>query len=695
MTRILFVGRPVCCLVWMIRHSVSLRSLGRCSDHPRPPVVTVPVLRGCPCRDPLRWWPIQGDESTKRQHFVVVSCWWSWSWSWSWTVIGTCHVDVVQTRLLQRHLFGSWGLAVKLTSRFSLNCCSRVTSTASLRVQADIRELELLWIRDVSRHRPDPVRSDSSRARTPSSRDLCSNPSFLVSATHVLVLSRDVLYLNVVLVRFWPRIFLCCDSLRDFLYACRLTFVLYHICVHIECTLYSWTRTSTCSPRPLLGFLLPPGFCDCFGLHASARSRWLIRWSFTGCSQLFVHLLPWYVQGMISPRLMLWELVRSAFSCQTRTRWWSRSLRSWLWSRLSSWLAAGIDPYWRRACVISLIKMFYGQVSTYFWEDDEEVFLTWSKEQEESMMFLLHVALIVIQGSLGPEELLMTFLDDLYVVTPIDCGICMGQHNQNCGRTLAFASRDARPGVEFGRNAAELCDILERIVQATDPEARVWRESGLPTEQWGIRVLQHTSVTKISSLRICKTVFGVTRRGSTASPSWALLLHCASVRLNFMLRVVRLELVGVLAEGHAAGLWACLCRLLNVSADSAEAKVIVSIPLSLDGLDLFPSWRSSRREAVILCGTSCALVVSHSYCVTFVFTSNAHSVLGLELRLVLLVLVSVPCYLLDCDRWLSCGLVIGTSFIHVLFKHLWNKLHSIFLMIYEKWFFQWKFYNNW
>ena len=51
----------------------------------------------------------------------------------------------------------------------------------------------------------------------------------------------------------------------------------------------------------------------------------------------------------------------------------------------------------------------------------------------------------------------------------------------------------------------------------------------------------------------------------------------------------------------------------------------------------------SRREAVILHGTSCAILSL----ISFVFTSNAYSVLGLVLRLILLVLVSVPCCLLD------------------------------------------------
>ena len=34
-----------------MRHGVSLRFLGRCSGHPRPPSVEALAYRGCPCRD--------------------------------------------------------------------------------------------------------------------------------------------------------------------------------------------------------------------------------------------------------------------------------------------------------------------------------------------------------------------------------------------------------------------------------------------------------------------------------------------------------------------------------------------------------------------------------------------------------------------------------------------------------------------
>ena len=64
-------------------------------------------------------------------------------------------------------------------------------------------------------------------------------------------------------------------------------------------------------------------------------------------------------------------------------------------------------------------------------------------------------------------------------------------------------------------------------------------------------------------------------------------------------------------------------------------------------LELFPA----RVFLAVTCDSLrdflCACRLWHSHRVSFVFTSSAYSVIGLELRPVLLVLVSVPCCLLD------------------------------------------------
>ena len=65
-------------------------------------------------------------------------------------------MDIVHTRVLLAHLLDSLGHAVELASRSLM----RASSTALLHVP----ELQLLEIRGVSRIRPGPVLSDSSRA---------------------------------------------------------------------------------------------------------------------------------------------------------------------------------------------------------------------------------------------------------------------------------------------------------------------------------------------------------------------------------------------------------------------------------------------------------------------------------------------------------------------------------------------------
>ena len=51
------------------------------------------------------------------------------------------------------------------------------------------------------------------------------------------------------------------------------------------------------------------------------------------------------------------------------------------------------------------------------------------------------------------------------------------------------------------------------------------------------------------------------------------------------------------AEGHDVGLWACMCRLLNINADGAESKEIDGIPLFLGGLGLRCAMRTLHQPS--------------------------------------------------------------------------------------------------
>ena len=93
-----------------MRHSVSLRTLGRCSGHPRLPVVTAPVFRGCVLAV-TRWggdaqagWHREQSENPLWLCHVIGH---GRNRDRELSVMWTCHVDVVHTRIIQAHLLGS------------------------------------------------------------------------------------------------------------------------------------------------------------------------------------------------------------------------------------------------------------------------------------------------------------------------------------------------------------------------------------------------------------------------------------------------------------------------------------------------------------------------------------------------------------------------------------------------------------
>ena len=77
--------------------------------------------------------------------------------------------------------------------------------------------------------------------------------------------------------------------------------------------------------------------------------------------------------------------------------------------------------------------------------------------------------------------------------------------------------------------------------------------------------------------------------------AWSLLLHCASARANYILRVVRPDLVRAFAAQHEHGIWQCCCEILGVSSVdvSAITRDTATLPLALGGLGLRSATRTS------------------------------------------------------------------------------------------------------
>ena len=77
--------------------------------------------------------------------------------------------------------------------------------------------------------------------------------------------------------------------------------------------------------------------------------------------------------------------------------------------------------------------------------------------------------------------------------------------------------------------------------------------------------------------------------------AWALLLHCASARANYMLRAIRPELTVQFSADHNASLWSCLCNILRIAPDQCDelAKDVAFLPLCMGGLGLRSAARTS------------------------------------------------------------------------------------------------------
>ena len=117
-------------------------------------------------------------------------------------------------------------------------------------------------------------------------------------------------------------------------------------------------------------------------------------------------------------------------------------------------------------------------------------------EQGDALMPLLfavgqHRALEVASGQLRAGERLFAFHDDIFMVTM----------TERVGAVYSVVEEQlrvhARIGIHGGKTKVwnragerpQNCDVLERVAQMENPRAVVWRGSGIPTEQQGIKVL--------------------------------------------------------------------------------------------------------------------------------------------------------------------------------------------------------------
>ena len=77
-------------------------------------------------------------------------------------------------------------------------------------------------------------------------------------------------------------------------------------------------------------------------------------------------------------------------------------------------------------------------------------------------------------------------------------------------------------------------------------------------------------------------------------PSWLILLHCATARANYLLRLVEPQSVSAYARAHDESIWACLCTLLHIDPVQGEdIRSCASLPQVLGRVGLRSAMRTS------------------------------------------------------------------------------------------------------
>ena len=150
--------------------------------------------------------------------------------------------------------------------------------------------------------------------------------------------------------------------------------------------------------------------------------------------------------------------------------------------------------------VLPFVRLFYGQPSVHVGRRRGCLSTESDKEKGENkgilscpFLFSLgqHATLDAVKARMVEGEVLLAFLDDVYVITKPDRvgDVYLALQEElyrharikiHAGKTQVWNAAGERP---------EACDILERIAQAEDPRARVWKGSNIPTAEQGVRVL--------------------------------------------------------------------------------------------------------------------------------------------------------------------------------------------------------------
>ena len=217
--------------------------------------------------------------------------------------------------------------------------------------------------------------------------------------------------------------------------------------------------------------------------------------------------------------------------------------------------------------------------------------LSTEKGEGDALMPLLfslaqHAALEAVKARMVDGEVLLAFLDDVYfITTPERVGDVYVALQEELYRHARIRIHVGKTQVEKAvGERPDACEVLERIAQAEDPSARVWKGSEGVTVLGTLGHVDYVEAQLTKKLAEHSVFLQRIPLLADVQSAWSLLLHCAGGRANYLLRVVRPELVETFAAGHNAGLWECLRRILRLDFDvDSTVKDISSLPLAVEG----------------------------------------------------------------------------------------------------------------
>ena len=224
-----------------------------------------------------------------------------------------------------------------------------------------------------------------------------------------------------------------------------------------------------------------------------------------------------------------------------------------------------------------------------------------------------HDSLVAADGELLPRERILSFLDDLYVVT------CRARACEACTTVTEAVERGAGVRTHLGKLRAWCAGggAAPADLAALAPDA--WT-ADKPDEQNGIKVLgtpfgRPAYVEWFAEQRMLKEVRLLDEIEQLSDPqcAWVMLSMSAAPRANHMIRMLPPSQSAGYAAAHDAALWDTLCEVLEVGQRQHHdelARDIATLPARLGGLGLRSAARSAPGAFLASCFDTLPVVQS-------------------------------------------------------------------------------------